>query len=166
MACWKKKSEDPWDVEPEKTARPAETGEKEDAPSLLDELRDWNEDRKEKKRQREAPPPPMACPWCGQEMEVGWIPDQGVISWWAGVPTAMDKWLGGGLREESHMTLEMKGGLFGRYLTAWHCDKCRRLVLDTSECCMEKELPSEEVDRRILYGAEAERTNNEGENDT
>ena len=74
MPFWKK-SEDPWDYEPEKPSRPAEPGqeEKDCAPSLMDELRDWNEERKEKKALRETPPPPMICPWCGQEMEVGTI---------------------------------------------------------------------------------------------
>ena len=72
MPFWKK-SEDPWDYEPEKPSRPAEPGqeEKDCAPSLMDELRGWNEERKEKKALRETPPPPMICPWCGQEMEVG-----------------------------------------------------------------------------------------------
>ena len=52
---------------------PAEPGqeEKDCAPSLMDELRDWNEERKEKKALQETPAPPMICPWCGQEMEVG-----------------------------------------------------------------------------------------------
>ena len=167
MPFWKK-SEDPWDYAPEKPPRPAEPGpeDKDYAPSLMDELRDWNEERKEKKRQREAPPPSMACPWCGQEMEVGWIPGKDIIRWWSGVPTAKDKWLGGGPSGESHMTLKMEGGLFGRYLTTWHCAACRKLVLDTSECCLEEELSSEEINRRIIYGTESERTNNEGENDT
>ena len=58
---FRKKSEDPWDYEPEKPPHPAEPGpeDKDYAPSLMDELRDWNEERKEKKRQRETPPPPM-----------------------------------------------------------------------------------------------------------
>ena len=40
MPFWKK-SEDPWDYEPEKPSRPAEPGqeEKDCAPSLMDELR-------------------------------------------------------------------------------------------------------------------------------
>ena len=81
MPFWKK-SEDPWDYEPEKPSRPAEPGpeEKDCAPSLMDELRDWNEERKEKKRQRQTPPPPMACPWCGQEMEVGPLSEAGIRS--------------------------------------------------------------------------------------
>ena len=81
MPFWKK-SEDPWDYEPEKPSRPAEPGqeEKDCAPSLMDELRGWNEERKEKKALRETPPPPMICPWCGQEMEVGRSLGDGTVS--------------------------------------------------------------------------------------
>ena len=162
MPFWKK-GEDPWDWEPEKPARPAEP---EDGPSLMDELRDWNAERKEENRQREATPPPMACPWCGGEMQVGWIPGKDIMRWWSGVPTAKDKWLGGGPSGESHMTLKMEGGLFGRYLTAWHCETCRKLVVDTTGCDRAENPTSEEINRRIIYGTESERTNNEGENDT
>ena len=57
MPFWKK-SEDPWDVEPEKRRPvPAENGEK--GPGLLDQLQDWNEARKAEKARREAPPPPI-----------------------------------------------------------------------------------------------------------
>ena len=70
-------------------SRPAEPGqeEKDCAPSLMDELRDWNEERKEKKALRETPPPPMICPWCGQEMEVGTITGgRDSVQWWPGWP--------------------------------------------------------------------------------
>ena len=134
MAFWKKKSEDPWDVEPEKTARPAEAGEKEDAPSLLDELRDWNEDRKEKKRQREAPPPPMACPWCGQEMEVGTIiGGRDLVQWWPGWPKRVFGANGPGIH------IDYEGGLLHKYKTAYLCRACRRMVLEFSEEALETE---------------------------
>ena len=75
MAFWNT-SEDPWDMDPSKR-RPAvreEEGEKDpDAGSLLDDLRAWNEERKEKKARREVPPEPIPCPWCGGEMEVGYL---------------------------------------------------------------------------------------------
>ena len=133
MAFWKK-SEDPWDVEPEKTARPAETGEKEDAPSLLDELRDWNEERKEKKRQREAPPPPMACPWCGQEMEVGTIiGGRDLVQWWPGWPKRVFGANGPGIH------IDYEGGLLHKYKTAYLCRACRRMVLEFSEEALETE---------------------------
>lgn len=131
MPFWKK-SEDPWDYEPEKPTRPAETGEKDDAPSLLDELRDWNEDRKEKKRQRETPPPPMTCPWCGQEMEVGTIAGvRDSVLWWPGWPNKVFGASGQGI------DIIHEGSLWHRYKTAYLCRACRRMVLEFSEEALE-----------------------------
>lgn len=129
MPFWKK-SEDPWDYEPERTTRPAETGEKEDAPSLLDELRDWNEGRKEKKRQRKTPPPPMTCPWCGQEMEAGYVTGPRGVHWHRGMPTTKRLWLGAG--PGNTMRVDAEGGLLTSYCRAWFCRACRRMVLEFS----------------------------------
>ena len=91
MPFWKK-SEDPWDYEPEKRPVPsAEAGGGEDAPGFFEELRgdlqNWNQERKEKKAQRQTPPPPMKCPWCGQEMEVGYVTSgRDAVRWWPGWP--------------------------------------------------------------------------------
>ena len=67
MAFWNK-SEDPWDLDPDKR-RPAageEAAEKKaDDGSLLQDLRTWNEARKEKKARRQTPPAPIPCTWCG-----------------------------------------------------------------------------------------------------
>ena len=124
MPFWKK-SEDPWDYEPEKPSRPAEPGqeEKDCAPSLMDELRDWNEERKEKKALRETPPPPMICPWCGQEMEVGTITGgRDSVQWWPGWP---NRFFGASGPE---IDILHEGSLFNRYKTAWLCRSCRRMV--------------------------------------
>ena len=75
MAFWKK-SEDPWDLEPDKRRPAAEEEEAEkgsDDGSLLQDLRAWNETRKAEKARRETPPVPIPCPWCGKEMEVGYL---------------------------------------------------------------------------------------------
>ena len=123
MPFWKK-SEDPWDYEPEKPSRPAEPGqeEKDCAPSLMDELRDWNEERKEKKALRETPPPPMICPWCGQEMEVGTITGgRDSVQWWPGWP---NRFFGASGPE---IDILHEGSLFNRYKTAWLCRSCRRI---------------------------------------
>lgn len=69
MPFWKK-GEDPWDLQPEAGAKPGMTS-AQDTPTLFEELRDWNEARRERKAQRETPPPATACPWCGQDMETG-----------------------------------------------------------------------------------------------
>ena len=129
MPFWKK-SEDPWDCEPEKPPRPAEPGpeDKDYAPSLIDELRDWNEERKEKKRQRETPPPPMACPWCGREMEMGYLSGSRGVFWIRGVPTARKFWLGAG--RGNIIRVDTEGGLMTPHRTAWLCRACRRMVLE------------------------------------
>lgn len=130
MPFWKK-SEDPWDYEPEKPSRPAEPGQegKDCAPSLMDELRDWNEERREKKRQRETPPP-MACPWCGQEMEAGYLTGGRGVFWTQGVPTTKKLLLGAG--EESTLRMDAEGGLLP-YGSAWLCRACRRMVMEIPE---------------------------------
>lgn len=129
MPFWKK-SEDPWDYAPEKPPRPAEPGpeDKDYAPSLMDELRDWNEERKEKKRQREAPPPSMACPWCGREMEMGYLSGSRGVFWIRGVPTARKFWLGAG--RGNIIRVDTEGGLMTPHRTAWLCRACRRMVLE------------------------------------
>ena len=85
MPFWKK-GEDPWDLQPEAGAKPRMTS-AQDTPTLFEELRDWNEARRERKTQRETPPPATACPWCGQDMETGWIAGgRDGIQWWSGWP--------------------------------------------------------------------------------
>ena len=133
---FRKKSEDPWDYAPEKPPRPAEPGpeDKDYAPSLMDELRDWNEERKEKKRQRETPPPPMACPWCGQEMEVGYVTGRDAVRWWPGWPPRI---IGGA--DGAAIRVDHEGTVLLRYKTAYLCRACRRMVLEFSEEALETE---------------------------
>ena len=153
MPFWKK-SEDPWDYEPEKPSRPAEPGqeEKDCAPSLMDELRDWNEERKEKKALRETPPPPMICPWCGQEMRMGYL-----VGGRDAVRLVWER--PGAFRladADGTLYLRGDGSFWSDYKLAWHCGACRKLVLDTANCTRAEHLTSEEINRRIIYGADAE----------
>lgn len=145
MPFWKK-SEDPWDYEPEKPSRLAEPGqeEKDCAPSLMDELRDWNEERKEKKALRETPPPPMICPWCGQEMEVGTITGgRDSVQWWPGWP---NRFFGASGPE---IDILHEGSLFNRYKTAWLCRGCRRMVMEIPEEEIPKPLTSEKAAEQL-----------------
>ena len=145
MPFWKK-SEDPWDYEPEKPSRPAEPGqeEKDCAPSLMDDLRDWNEERKEKKALRETPPPPMICPWCGQEMEVGTITGgRDSVQWWPGWP---NRFFGASGPE---IDILHEGSLFNRYKTAWLCRGCRRMVMEIPEEEIPKPLTSEKAAEQL-----------------
>ena len=129
----------------------------------MDELRDWNEERKEKKALRETPPPPMICPWCGQEMEVGTITGgRDSVQWWPGWP---NRFFGASGPE---IDILHEGSLFNRYKTAWLCRSCRRMVMEIPEEEIPKPLTSEkaaeqleeqrrrEAQRKIDRGLQAE----------
>ena len=129
MAFWKK-SDDPWDLEPDKR-RPAageEAAEKEaDDGSLLQDLRAWNEARKEEKARRATPPAPIPCPWCGKEMEVGYL-----IGGRDAVRLVRQR--PGLLRiAEDALYIRGDGTFWCDYKIAWTCPKCRKLVLDLPE---------------------------------
>lgn len=131
MLFWKK-SEDPWDIDPSKRRRPpvTETEEAgEPVPGLLEELRDWNEARKQKKA--ESVPPPIPCPWCGKEMETGYLMGGRGIWWAPGSPNAWAKWVSIAMVEGA-FRVDSEGGL-AAYRTAWYCAGCRRLVLEIPE---------------------------------
>ena len=72
MAFWKK-SEDSWDIDPDERRLASEPAEK--APGLLDTLRgDWDAMRAEWQETRESLKlPPEKCPWCGKDMEQGFL---------------------------------------------------------------------------------------------
>lgn len=137
MPFWKK-SEDPWDIDPSKRRRPpaeekAESGEA--APGLLEELRDWNEARKQKKAERV--PPPIPCPWCGKEMETGYLMGSRGIWWAPGRPDGWAKWVSIAMVEGA-FRVDTEGGL-AAYQTAWYCGDCRRLAVDIPETPSGKE---------------------------
>ena len=48
------------------------------------------------------------------------------------------------------------GSFWSDYKPGWHCGACRKLVLDTANCTRAEHLTSEEINRRIIYGADAE----------
>lgn len=129
MAFWKK-SEDPWDIDPSKrrpTVREEEEKPDPDAGSLLDDLRAWNEERKAEKVRREAPPAPISCPWCGKEMEVGYL-----IGGRDSVRLVRER--PGALRLfEDALYIRGDGTFWCDYKIAWTCGDCRKLVLDLPE---------------------------------
>ena len=116
MAFWKKKSDDPWDREPEKPA------------ALV-----WQEAPAEPETAgREPPVPkdtpeqPRLCPWCGETLVKGYLyTAQGEIWWREGIATRFSN-LAAGERMVSNR------GFFGayRYKDAWHCAQCRKMTFD------------------------------------
>ena len=152
MAFWKK-SEDPWDQDMDKR-RPAageEAAEKDgDTGSILQDLRAWNEARKAEKARRETPPAPIPCPWCGKEMEVGYL--VGGRDY-----VRLVRQRPGALRlAEDALYIRGDGTFWCDYKIAWTCPDCRKLVADLPE-------PEETWDNETLR-SEAQENQHEGEN--
>lgn len=139
MAFWKK-SEDPWDIDPEKRKKQTPAPdlfndrdwgqeEPEEQRGLLDTVREqWTARWKEKREALRLPPEP--CPWCGKDMEQGFLTGAKGISWWRGVPDAKALWLGTGGANTMRVDVE---GVLATYKTAWYCPACEKLVLDASD---------------------------------
>lgn len=127
MPFWKK-SEDPWDVDPEKRRRPTvtETSENEQpSPGLLEQVKDWNEARK--RERQESVPPPIPCPWCGGEMETRYLRGgRDGVYWQKGRPGVI--FSGAGAER-----IDTDGTLLNHYKVAWYCPDCQKLVLDVPE---------------------------------
>lgn len=149
MAFWKK-SEDPWDWDPSKkrpAPRPAEP--KEPQANPLDSLKQWNEDRKSKAKEREEAKrlPPEKCPWCGKDMEQGFLTGgRDTVRWYPGIykyePLRRLDSTGG-------IEVEDEGSIWsGLYKTAWLCRECKKAVFDMPE-------PSNDADIFSTYAAMA-----------
>ena len=54
------------------------------------------------------------------------------------------------------LCLRGDGSFWSDYKLAWHCGACHKLVLDTANCTRVEHPTSEEINRRIIYGADAE----------
>lgn len=128
MPFWKK-SEDPWDIDPAKRqgVNPAER-----EPGLADILREewdalWTEQQEKKAALRL---PPELCPWCGKDMEQGFLAGGRGIWWYRGIPNAKNKWLGGG--PENTMRVDTDGILY-TYHTAWYCPSCKKMAVDAAD---------------------------------
>ena len=127
MAFWNK-GEDPWDVEPKPVSVPNPDCDGE-PDTLLDSLKAWNKERKEEKAKRETPLPPEKCPWCGKEMEAGYIMGNRGIWWAPGRPDAWAKWVSVAAAEGA-IQLDTEGGLMDSRRTAWVCRDCGKMALN------------------------------------
>ena len=131
MPFWKK-SEDPWDREPERKRDQAETPQAQ--PS--GETQDWSAWKApwESEDAEAQSPPPMACPWCGRDMQVGRITGGGdPVRWRPGWPQSIFE----GAPWGEWVRIDHEGGFLHRYKAAWLCRACRRMVL---------EFPAEELE--------------------
>ena len=125
MPFWKQ-SEDPWDHKPEKRRPPP----KEPRENPLGSLKQWNEERKAKAKEREAAKwlPPEKCPWCGSEMEQGFFTGgRDGVHWYPGIYKA-DPFRGLDTTAGRIDVLD-EGSLWsGCYKTVWLCRACKRAV--------------------------------------
>lgn len=139
MAFWKK-SEDPWDIDPEKrrqeqttvtfeTVEEPEAGEADEG--ILSEIAGLFKKKADPLEQL----PDMTCPWCGKEMTKGYlVGGRDRVRWSAGKP-------GGFFGTAFLDTVEIRDpDIWNNYKTCWHCIPCRRLVVDVPE-----QLPEEPI---------------------
>ena len=137
MAFWKKKSDDPWDRDPNE--RPAATFYEPEPEAESEEL--------EKKgflsglfggEEPEEEPAPVPCPYCGAEMELGYlICGRGLIQWSKVTPGEIF----GNFFAEA-ITISDEGWL-NSYKTSHFCAVCRKLVVDVPEQAEEWGAPTE-----------------------
>ena len=128
MAFWKK-SEDPWDLTPEKRRTEMPREETEEKDSLRETVQSLAKELKECfAAPPEEEPEPQACPWCGRVMQRGYLISGQWIYWQTQKPRALS--LRGHAADA--LVINTEGGLSASYKTAWHCPDCRKLVLDVT----------------------------------
>ena len=125
MAFWKK-SEDPWDRKDGVSKPPREPKEPRENP--IETVKAWNEDRIAKAREKEEAKrlPPEKCPWCGKDMEQGFIAGgRDAVRWYPGVyKFEFFRGLDG-----DAIDLCDEGGIWsGLYKTVWLCRDCKKAV--------------------------------------
>ena len=127
MPFWKQ-SDDPWDRKPEKR-RPEPMDAKELEESLMDSLKRWGETRRAEEAAKAAPDlPPETCPWCGKDMEQGYMMGGKGIHWYPGVITTKAAWFGDFTKGQ--INLENESFLLAYYKTVWLCRECGKMVFD------------------------------------
>lgn len=130
MAFWKK-SEDPWDIDPNKR-RPTQTfyvneeTETEEGPGLVDVVKQWGE-KLNAAASKETLLPPETCPRCGKEMLQGYIVATKQIWWVPGAPSIRKKWIGP--KREDCLLVDDEGAIF-TYKTTWHCPACQWMYIN------------------------------------
>ena len=130
MPFWRK-SEDPWDMEPEK--RRTWTAGEPQPPAADGEA--WKVPG-EKETAEEQTSSAMTCPWCGKDMEQGFLMSGRGVFWYRGIPTGKARWLspGGG----NIMRVDTEGFLT-TYHTAWYCPDCKKMTIDAADLQTEVE---------------------------
>lgn len=135
MSFWKK-SEDPWDIDPNERRPVAEPEEK--GPGLLDSLRgDWDAMQAARQEKREKLRlPPEKCPWCGKDMEQGFLMGGRGVFWYRGTPNIRKSLFGAPNEDTIRVDTE---GFLNTYHTAWYCPDCKKMTVDAADLQTEAE---------------------------
>ena len=137
MAFWKK-SDDPWDIDPEKRKKKSETTWREQEPPAREEAEPAKQGERLgdalknlfKKKEEEAPIVPEKCPWCGKDMEWGCIVGgRDTVHWQNWKPKGLFN-LSMAEDQEQYELMDEGGLLSNLYKTAWRCKDCGKLVMN------------------------------------
>ena len=126
MPFWKQ-SEDPWDRKPNKrSAKPGEPRE-----SFAESLKTWNEDRKAAAKEKEEAKrlPPEKCPWCGKDMEQGFLMGGRDGTRWCPGIYKFDPFRG---LDGNTIDILTDGTGLVCYKVAWFCRGCGKMIFDIS----------------------------------
>ena len=155
MAFWKK-SDDPWDIDPAKKRR--------EEPVSLFEAEPEEPEEKEgvlsglfKKKEPEAAPEAIPCPYCGAMMRAGYLSaERGMLRW-----TPEKPGLFAGSLFASEMIYLSDEGEWQFYKTCHICEACRKLVADVPE--IEGSAPNYTWENGAVKPAEESKENGENE---
>lgn len=135
MAFWKR-GEDPWEIDPAKERERREREDREPIETPLDTLREWREKRRAEAAAQEAAwaaEPAEKCPWCGKDMERGYlITGRGGIVWTPGRMTGRAAWIGPPKEVRERRLRVDNEGFLATYKTTWYCPDCEKMVLDAA----------------------------------
>ena len=136
MAFWKKKSEDPWDIDPNRKREPALFYEKDpepqpvpaSAPEQKEEPGLATPQAVREPDTVEEPEIGPECPWCGENMVRAYLLGaRGSVYLTDQKPTAFLGTLGYNLQDLSDE------GFFTTHTSCWQCKVCRKVVIDVPE---------------------------------
>ena len=137
MAFWKK-SEDPWDIDPNQA--PARLQNRRKKPPVC-----WIPSggigtlcgRNGRRHGKSLKLPPEKCPWCGKDMEQGFLMGGRGVVWHRGIPAGKALWLRPG--RENIMRVDTQGDILTAYHTAWYCPECKKMTIDAADLQTEAE---------------------------
>ena len=82
--------------------------------------------------------PPMECPWCGREMEIGYLGGgRDWVYWSPRRPRALEV-----RQAEGRIRVDTQGSFLVRYHAAYYCPHCDKMVTDSGDMTAFQEGPA------------------------